>query len=159
MGCSLRCPWPLLDFLSNSLIHPILQPNLQKQKVKCELISILTHLSQEDAEVSPSAIASLQIPSPVQAEIIELHQSLKSFPPSTEFLPLEVFVSRDDAQEKAFDDGSFGSLSLEADDLNDAMLLDSSPKKRTRPDDSSSCLLYTSPSPRDATLSRMPSSA
>ena len=28
-----------------------------------------------------------------------------------------------------------------------------------RPDGRSSCLLYTSPSPRDATLSRMPSSA
>ena len=33
------------------------------------------------------------------------------------------------------------------------------PGKATNADDDNSCLLYTSPSPRDATLSRMPSSA
>ena len=32
-------------------------------------------------------------------------------------------------------------------------------KKIYNPDDVQDCLLYTSPSPRDATLSRMPSSA
>ena len=33
------------------------------------------------------------------------------------------------------------------------------PRGREKPSDHTPCLLYTSPSPRDATLSRMPSSA
>ena len=41
-----------------------------------------------------------------------------------------------------------------------AILVNVDPQKAyTRPDLFKTCLLYTSPSPRDATLSRMPSSA
>ena len=59
-----------------------------------------------------------------------------------------------------------GTYDLDGDNMLEFLALELDPNKDVFPTavrfyeiDSDGCLLYTSPSPRDATLSRMPSSA
>ena len=84
----------------------------------------------------------------IQIQVIELLKNIQA-----EYELTYLFISHDLKVVRSMSDYIFV--------MQNGCIVESGPAKQvfSNPEEDYTCLLYTSPSPRDATLSRMPSSA
>ena len=108
--------------------------------------------------------SAVEVLSDVLSHAIDvLEQASMSSPRKSRKVVLELMESVDEVSEQVDEDWCDGISRCGSDRLGSlvsrALAVQSLTAERAETDAVSTCLLYTSPSPRDATLSRMPSSA